>query len=292
MEFLQKEFLAYLSLEKRHAPNTVDGYSRDINKFFQFFKEKPLESIKTGDIQTFLIDLHQKKLSAASIARCISSLKAFFRFLTSEKFIKSNPVEIIETPKLWRKVPGVLSFDEIDALMKSPNLENVLGIRDRAMLEILYASGLRVSELIALKKSDLNFQVGYLRSMGKGSKERIVPIGEVARSAVNEYLNLSRPQLLKGNNVPEIFVTRLGRKMTRQGFWKLLKQYALKANIHTPISPHTLRHAFATHLLERGADLRSVQQMLGHSDISTTQIYTHILQERMKQIHDQFHPRA
>lgn len=292
MDDLLREFTAFLSIEKRHSPNTVEGYRRDMVRFIRHFSGRPAGSLTTDDVRSFLIKLRKDGLSSASLARCLSSLKAFYKFLVGEKSVKENPVEILESPKLWRKLPEIMSVHEVDALLAVPGKNDCLGIRDRAMLEVLYASGLRVSELVSLKKSDLNLQVGYLRSLGKGSKERVVPMGETARAAVEDYLLRSRPALLKGRNAPEIFVTRRGGKMTRQGFWKILKRYASQANIKACISPHTLRHAFATHLLERGADLRSVQQMLGHSDISTTQIYTHILQERMRDIHDRFHPRA
>ena len=230
------------------------------------------------------------------MARSLSSIKSFFKYLCQDKQFQNNPAEILETPKRWRKLPDVLSSEDVDKLLKCPDLESVLGLRDKAMLEILYASGLRVSELINLQVSQLDMQVGYLRTLGKGSKERIVPIGAMAKRAVENYILNSRPALVfsrkDGGKAEELFVTRRGRGMTRQGFWKLLKGYVTQANIRASVSPHTLRHAFATHLLERGADLRSVQQMLGHSDISTTQIYTHILGKRMLEIHQQFHPRS
>lgn len=287
-----KEYISFLSIEKRHSSHTVEAYRRDVARFIQFFPDRDADSITTQDIRVFLIKLREEGISSTSQARCLSSLKSFFRFLVSEKYTKENPAEILETPKRWRKLPAILAVSDIDALLACPDKNTAFGIRDRAMLEVLYATGLRVSELVSLKKSDLNLQVGYLRSFGKGSKERIVPMGEAARAAVEDYLLRSRPVFLRGRNTAELFITQQGAGMTRQGFWKILKQYVARSNIKTSVSPHTLRHAFATHLLERGADLRSVQQMLGHSDISTTQIYTHILQQRMRDIHDQFHPRA
>lgn len=287
-----KEYISFLSVEKRHSPHTVSAYRRDIAKFIDFFSNSSVASMTTSDIRIFLIKLQEEGLSSTSQARCLSSLKSFFKFLISEKYIKESPVEILETPRRWRRLPKLMSIAEVDALMDSPDKNTHHGIRDRAMLEVLYATGLRVSELVSLKKSDLNLEVGYLRSFGKGSKERIVPMGEAAQVAVKDYLLRSRPVFLKNGNVAEIFITQQGAGMTRQGFWKILKRYVLQANIKSSVSPHTLRHAFATHLLERGADLRSVQQMLGHSDISTTQIYTHILQQRLRDIHDQFHPRG
>jgi integrase/recombinase XerD len=219
-------------------------------------------------------------------------LKSFFKYLVGESLIKENPVETLETPKIWRKLPQTLSLDEVESLLNQPNLETPLGLRDKAMLEVLYATGVRVSELISLELKDLNLEVGFIRSFGKGGKERVVPLGEVAQSYLKLYLEQSRPRLANNRSLSALFISRRKTAMTRQAFWKILKQYALKANISVAVSPHTLRHAFATHLLERGADLRSVQQMLGHSDISTTQIYTHVVQERMREVFDKCHPRS
>jgi integrase/recombinase XerD len=290
-----QEFSDYLRIEKRNSPNTVSAYRRDLFRFSAELPGQKVESVTTADIRDFLISLKEQGLSAASVARSLSSIKSFFKYLCQDKQFQDNPAEILETPKRWRKLPDVLSFEDVDNLLKSPNLDSALGLRDKAMLEVLYASGLRVSELINLKISQLDMEVGYLRTFGKGSKERIVPIGAVAKIAVENYILDSRPALASklkdGRKAEELFVTRRGQGMTRQGFWKLLKGYVIQANVRASVSPHTLRHAFATHLLERGADLRSVQQMLGHSDISTTQIYTHILGKRMLEVHQQFHPR-
>lgn len=291
MQTLIQEFSEYLRIEKRNSPHTVSGYCRDLKRFSTSFKGRQADTLTTADIRGFLIFLKEQGLSAASVARSLSSIKSFFKYLCQDKQLQSSPAEILETPKRWRKLPDVLSLTDVDSLLKCPNLKSVLGIRDQAMLEILYATGLRVTELVGLKTNNLDLQVGYLRTLGKGSKERIVPVGSMAKKAVEDYILNSRPALLRGRKAEELFVTRRGRAMTRQGFWKLLKAYVIQANIRTHVSPHTLRHAFATHLLERGADLRSVQQMLGHSDISTTQIYTHILGKRMLEIHEQFHPR-
>ena len=296
MKALIQEFSDYLRIEKRNSPHTVSAYRRDLNRFSAELAGQKVDSVTTADIRDFLISLREQGLSPASVARSLSSIKSFFKYLCQDKQFQDNPAEILETPKRWRKLPDVLSSEDVDNLLKSPDLESVLGLRDKAMLEILYASGLRVSELINLQVSQLDMQVGYLRTLGKGSKERIVPIGAMAKRAVENYILNSRPALVSsrkdGGKSEELFVTRRGRGMTRQGFWKLLKGYVAQANIRASVSPHTLRHAFATHLLERGADLRSVQQMLGHSDISTTQIYTHILGKRMLEIHQQFHPRS
>ena len=296
MKALIQEFSDYLRIEKRNSPHTVSPYRRDLSRFSAEFAGQKVDSVTTANIRDFLISLREQGLSPASVARSLSSIKSFFKYLCQDKQFQNNPAEILETPKRWRKLPDVLSSEDVDNLLKCPDLESVLGLRDKAMLEILYASGLRVSELINLQVSQLDMQVGYLRTLGKGSKERIVPIGAMAKRAVENYILNSRPALVSsrkdGGKPEELFVTRRGRGMTRQGFWKLLKGYVTQANIRTSVSPHTLRHAFATHLLERGADLRSVQQMLGHSDISTTQIYTHILGKRMLEIHQQFHPRS
>ena len=296
MKALIQEFSDYLRIEKRNSPHTVSAYRRDLSRFSAEFAGQKVDSVTTANIRDFLISLREQGLSPASVARSLSSIKSFFKYLCQDKQFQDNPAEILETPKRWRKLPDVLSSEDVDNLLKCPDLESVLGLRDKAMLEILYASGLRVSELINLQVSQLDMQVGYLRTLGKGSKERIVPIGAMAKRAVENYILNSRPALVSsrkdGGKSEQLFVTRRGRGMTRQGFWKLLKGYVTQANIRASVSPHTLRHAFATHLLERGADLRSVQQMLGHSDISTTQIYTHILRKRMLEIHQQFHPRS
>ena len=239
-----------------------------------------------------LIDLRAKGLSPRSRARHLVALRGFYQFLAQEGLITANPTELIEIPKSGLHLPAVLSTDDIAALLESPNTNKANGIRDKAMLELAYASGLRVSELIGLKLANINREAGFLRVFGKGSKERIVPFGTAADAAVNNYLLTARPVLLKGLASEYLFVARQGKPMTRQAFWKQLRIYAAKAGIKNNISPHSLRHSFATHLLEGGADLRAVQMMLGHSDISTTQIYTHITRERLKLLHTQFHPRG
>ena len=292
MEALVQEFTEYLCVEKRHSPHTVDGYRRDIERFVSFRTGTSLKSDTPGDIREFLLSLHEKGLSSRSIARAPSSLKSFFKYPVEEGLILESPMETLGTPKIWRKLPGTLSLNEVELLLNQPDVETLLGHRDRTMLEVLYATGLRVSELISLKLNDLNLEVGYLRSLGKGNKERVIPLGEVAISYVKAYLEQTRPKFLKGKSHPALFISRRKNSMTRQAFWKIVKQYVRKADISIPVSPHTLRHAFATHLLERGADLRSVQQMLGHSDISTTQIYTHVVQKRMREVFDECHPRS
>ena len=287
-----REYIDYLKIEKRQSPNTVAAYRRDMVRFAAYFPKDKLETVTTRDIRSFLLKLREDGLASSTVARYLSSIKSFYRYLFSENLIPENPAEILESPRPWRKLPDVMSITEVDTLLAAPDTGTPLGLRDHAMLELLYATGLRVSELVAVKGSDVNLKVGYLRSLGKGAKERVVPLGDAAREAVNLYKLKGRSALLNGRSSAELFVSRRGKRMTRQGFWKTLRQYTVKVGIRTPVSPHALRHAFATHLLERGADLRSVQQMLGHSDISTTQIYTHILQERMREVHDQYHPRA
>ena len=286
------EYLDFLKIEKRHSPNTVLAYWRDINRFFSYLSKNKLNHVTSSDLRSFLIKLREEGLSTSTVARCLSSVKSFYSYLSGESLISVNPTENIESPRPWRKLPYVISMEEVDALLVTPDVKTLVGLRDLAMLELLYATGLRVSELIGVKIDAVDLKVGYLRSLGKGSKERVIPFGDAARVAVENYVLNSRPKLLKDRSSDDLFLTRCGVAMTRQGFWKIIKRYALKANIGNIVSPHTLRHAFATHLLERGADLRSVQQMLGHSDISTTQIYTHVLQERMREVYDHYHPRA
>ncbi len=286
-----REFVDYLSIEKRRSLNTTEAYRRDMNKFANEFKNDRLEDISVNNIREFLLKLRQSGLSTRSIARLQSSIRSFFEFLIQEKITDKNPAELLETPKLLQKLPDVLSLEEVDRLINAPDLKTQEGLRDKAMLEILYAAGVRVSELINLEASKVNLQMGFVLAFGKGSKERLIPIGDAAKHAVEDYVLRARPGFTKGRNVSELFLTRRGKAMTRQGFWKIIKRYTLIEGIKKPVSPHTLRHAFATHLLEGGADLRSVQQMLGHSDISTTQIYTHVMQTRLREIHEKYHPR-
>ena len=292
MNPLVKEYSDYLRIEKRQSPNTIEAYCRDLSRFARFFSDKDLFDLTTNDIRGFLLSLRDEELSTSSIARSLSSIKSFYRYLFQDKQLKNNPAEILETPGRLRKLPNVLSISDVEKLLNCPDKGTVIGLRDQAMLEVLYATGMRVSELVSVKGNNLDMLAGCLRTMGKGSKERIVPIGMVARKVLEDYLLNSRPVLAKGHKVEELFLTRRAKPMTRQGFWKILKNYVKQCNIKTDVSPHTLRHAFATHLLDRGADLRSVQQMLGHSDISTTQIYTHVLDKRMLEVYDRFHPRG
>ena len=239
----------------------------------------------------YLMFLKEKGLSGNSISRNLVAIKAFHRFLTHEKYIKEDITSVLDSPKLWKHLPEALSASEVEEILKKPNVKNWMGLRDRAALELMYATGLRVSELVNLNIENVNLDIGFVRCIGKGSKERIVPIGRKSQAALTRYLEKSRTKLLKSQSVNSLFLSRLGKKISRQSFWKMIKKYARLAGIKKDIMPHTLRHSFATHLLEGGADLRVVQEMLGHADIATTQIYTHINKDRLKSIHLKFHPR-
>lgn len=286
-------FLEFLSVEKGLSSNTILSYGRDIKKLFLFFKKQKKDLLKTEeeDLIKFLHHQSQAGLSACSLARLISTLKSFYRFLVLDGLIKKNPASNLSSPRIWFSLPKFLTVKEVELLLSQPDERKVHGLRDKAMLELLYATGLRVSELISLRLKDLNLKDGFLICQGKGGKERIVPLGNSARQACQRYLDEARPKLAK-KPLDSLFLNYRGEPFTRQGFWKLLRDYALKANLSSKTSPHTLRHSFATHLLERGADLRSVQLMLGHSQITTTQIYTHVSRERMRTVYDKYHPRA
>jgi integrase/recombinase XerD len=287
------EYTNFLNIEKRQSKNTLEAYRRDVIRFDKYLAKKGLDNVETSDIRTYLVFLRNEKcLKPSSVARCLSSLKSFYEYLFVENLISENPTETISSPSSWRKLPNVMSIEEVDALIDAPDTSTFVGLRDLAMLELIYATGLRVSELVSMKITTVDLEVGYLRSLGKGSKERIVPIGDIAKNAIEAYLLNARPLFQKQSRSDDLFLTRRGHAMTRQSFWKIIKKYTIKAKIQGNVTPHALRHAFATHLLERGADLRSVQMMLGHSNISTTQIYTHVLSERMRDVHERFHPRA
>lgn len=286
-------FLEYLSVEKGLSPNTIASYGRDLEKLLIHLgrEKKALRRVGEEDIVKFIHDQSREGLSARSLARLGSSLRSFFKFLVLDGVVPKNPASRLSSPSLWRVLPRVLSVNEVESLLQAPDENERQGIRDKAMLETIYGSGLRVSEVIALKPRDVNLAEGFLTCRGKGGKERIVPLGKSACRALDRYLKEVRPFLEKS---PQdfIFLTRRGKPFTRQGFWKLLKGYAGKAGLAAKVFPHILRHSFATHLLERGADLRSVQLMLGHSQITTTQIYTHVSRERLRRVYDKFHPRA
>ena len=288
-------FLTYLVVIKGLSKNTSQSYKTDIEKLFTFVERKELDSItrlKSNLISEFLAELNISGLNISSINRCIVSIKQFFKYLMLENIIKTDPTADLVSPRMKKTIPDVLSLEDIEKILNVPDLTKFEGIRDSAMLEVLYASGLRVTELVELKQVNINYDHGYLIVMGKGSKERIVPIGLTSIKKINDYLGLSRPHLVKNELSDYLFITRRGTCFTRQGFWKLIKAYAKEAGIVKNISPHTIRHSFATHLLERGADLRTIQLLLGHSDISTTQIYTHVETKRLREIHKKYHPRA
>ena len=253
---------------------------------------KDLSKIKRQDITTYMLYLKDKGIGSNSISRALVAIKMFYRFLVQEHLTKEDVSGVIESPKLIRGLPDVLNVEEIEKLLSGPDLRDNVGIRDRAALELMYATGMRVSEMVDITKEGVNLDVGFIKCKGKGDKERIVPIGKKAKEALVRYIEKARPGFLKGKEDPHLFISRLGKSISRQTFWKMIKRYAKLARIKKEITPHTLRHSFATHLLEHGADLRVVQEMLGHADIATTQLYTHIDRTRLKSIHKQFHPRA
>jgi integrase/recombinase XerD len=289
------QFLHYLIVEKGLSKNTIEAYGHGLSRFLNHLKGKgvqEVEEISKFDIRGFLQALKKKGLSTRTIVRNLVVLRTFFRFLIQEGILETNPVENLESPKVTKTLPEILTLKEIEKLLEQPDLQTALGKRDRAMLEMLYATGMRVSELTQLPIHQVNLEGGYVLLYGKGSKERIVPLGSEAMKWVTFYLKEGRGILAKGKESPFLFINRSGKAMSRQRFWKSLKDYARRALLRKRITPHLLRHSFASHLLERGADLRSVQMMLGHVDISTTQIYTHVTGDRLKKVHRQYHPRG
>jgi len=288
-------FLTHVRVEKGLSSNTVAAYRRDLLKFDAFARKRKvsLEAVSRDDLVDFLAGLYRQKLESKTVARHLVTLRNFFRFAQIQELIPEDPSVNLESPKIRRNLPGYLRLEEIERLLNQPDVKTPIGLRDRAMLETLYSTGLRVSELIGLRTSDLDAKVGCVRCIGKGDKERIVPVGKKALAIVDKYLRESRPKLLgKVSGNPALFVNRRGAQLSRVGVWKILSAYGRLAGLRVALTPHMLRHSFATHLLERGADLRSVQLMLGHADIATTQIYTHVVEERLKQIYQAHHPRA
>ncbi len=288
-------YLDYLTVEKGLAANTRASYSADLLKFLNYLKDHGIDNwsqVRFPEIMAFLSRAQEQGLAPRSRARLLSAMRGFCKFMVRDSHLKKSPVANLTSPRLRRQLPTVLSVAEVERLLAQPNPDLPLGQRDVAMLELLYGTGLRVTELITLAVGRVNLEVGFLIARGKGSKERIVPMGEAATEAVKSYTLGARPRLLKGRVSEVLFVSNRGTAMTRQGFWKLLKKYGRQAGMQKSLTPHTLRHSFATHLLERGADLRSVQMMLGHADISTTQIYTHVARERLREVHKKYHPRA
>jgi integrase/recombinase XerD len=288
-------FLTHVKVEKGLSSNTVSAYHRDLVKFDEFAKKRKLslEAVNRDDLVDFLAALYRQKLESKTVARHLVTMRNFFRFAQIQELIQVDPSINLESPKIRRSLPGYLRLEEVERLLAEPDAKTALGLRDRAMLEVLYSTGLRVSELTGLRVTDLDSKVGCVRCIGKGDKERIVPVGKKALGMVDKYLRDARPKLLgKVIGNPSLFVNRRGRQLSRVGVWKILSAYGRRAGLRMALTPHMLRHSFATHLLERGADLRSVQLMLGHADISTTQIYTHVVEERLKQIYKAHHPRA
>ena len=287
-------FVDYVRVEKGLALNSVASYHRDLAEFLAHLQKlgKDLRGVGREEVRSYLTQLYHRGLSARSVARHLVSLRNFFRFLMKDGKIHHNPAAEVDAPRLDQNLPKYLTVDEVEALLRQPDVSAPLGLRDKALLEVLYATGMRVSELVGLRWEDFEPRLGVVRCHGKGGKERLIPVGKSALRALEEYVQHGRAGLTRRRNVPFLFLNRAGGKLSRVGFWKLLAGYGRRAGIATSLSPHLVRHSFATHLLERGADLRSIQLMLGHSDISTTQIYTHVLQERLKQVYRTHHPRA
>jgi integrase/recombinase XerD len=289
-----RSFLNYLRVEKGLSSNTIHAYRRDMEKFAAFAAKLKLraDQIERSHVVDFLRTLYLRKLDSRSVARHLVTIRHFFRFAFTEGIIQEDPAINIQSPKFRQALPEFLSLEEVDRLLVQPDTNTTAGLRDKAMIELLYSTGLRVSELCGLKTADLQMEMGCLRCIGKGNKERLVPVGRRALETVEEYMKKSRPEILGERMSPYLFASRTGKAMNRIMFWKLLGAYGRKAGLRKTLSPHMLRHSFATHLLDRGADLRSVQMMLGHADIATTQIYTHVVEERLKQVYKAHHPRA
>jgi integrase/recombinase XerD len=289
-----RTFLNCLRVEKGLSDNTIQAYRRDIAKFAAFAATCKLgtRDVRRGDVVDFLGTLYRKGLDSRSVARHLVTIRHFFRFALMEGYVQEDPAATIESPRFRQSLPEFLSLEEVDRLLQQPDTKAIVGMRDRAMIELMYSCGLRVSELCGLRVADLQAEAGCLRCIGKGDKERLVPVGRQALEAVQRYQRASRPKLLREGTSPHLFLNKAGRTVGRITFWKTLGGYGRKAGLRKALTPHMLRHSFATHLLDRGADLRSVQMMLGHSDISTTQIYTHVVEERLKQVYKAHHPRA
>jgi len=289
-----RTFLSYLRVEKGLSDNTIQSYRRDMLKFVEFLDKKNIDTakIRRTDVVEFMASLYKRRLDSRSVARHLVTIRHFFRFALLEGFVKEDPAATIESPKFRQSLPYFLSVDEVERLLAQPDASSAVGLRDKAIIELMYSTGIRVSELTGIRVGDLQMEAGCLRCIGKGNKERLVPVGKKALGVVEAYLKKSRPELLKDGASSQLFLNQRGRPMDRVTIWKIMGRYGRKAQLRKPLKPHTLRHSFATHLLDRGADLRSVQMMLGHSDISTTQIYTHVVEERLKQVYKAHHPRA
>jgi integrase/recombinase XerD len=293
-DLLLDAYLDHLRVERGLAARSVEAYSGDLIRYAVFVRQagKTFADADSGDVAGWLVSLSKSGITARAQARKLSAVRGFYKFLLTERHVGADPTALISAPKLPRKLPHVLSFEDVESLLAAPARETPRGARDFAMIQLLYASGLRASELVGVKLADVDLDQSFVSVLGKGNRRRLVPFGEVAREALVAYLRDVRPKWAEKGNNPQLFLTDRGVGMTRQGFWKLLGRYARSAGIDKPISPHKLRHSFATHLLERGADLRSVQTMLGHADIATTQVYTHVTSQHVKAVHSRFHPRG
>ncbi|OEF97231.1 site-specific tyrosine recombinase XerD [Vulcanibacillus modesticaldus] len=295
MEKLIDQFIHYLMVEKGLAQNTIESYRRDLISYRLFLKKIgniPIQETNRSHIIAYLLELKNKGRATSTVSRNLAAIRAFYQYLLRDRYIIKDPSQNLESPKIDKRLPKVLSIEQVDNLLKMPDTNTIAGLRDKAMLELLYATGIRVSELVSLNIEDVNLNMGFIKCIGKGSKERIVPLGELAISSIGRYLDYGRVKLVSNRTDSALFLNQHGKRLTRQGFWKILKKYVKMASIDVDITPHTLRHSFATHLLENGADLRSVQEMLGHADISTTQIYTHLTKARLKEVYSKTHPRA
>jgi integrase/recombinase XerD len=286
-------WLDHLRVERRLADHTLDSYARDLAALAAFADERnrTVEALDRGALEAFVRAQMARALSPRSVARMVAAVRGFYRFLVIDRRIGQNPADDLQAPRAWPSLPRFLTLDEVDALIAQPDVSTPLGVRDRAMIELLYATGLRVSELISLRIHDLHLDEQFVTCIGKGNKERLVPVGEEAARWIRTYQASARSALLKGRSSPRLFLNARGGPISRVGFWKVLKRHGRRANVRSALSPHVLRHSFATHLLERGADLRAIQLMLGHADLSTTQIYTHVLEARLRSIYERFHPR-
>lgn len=295
MQNLLDKYFNYLLIERGVAENTLEAYGRDLRRFLLIVQKKGLTDVRNVMPETiieYMIQVKDEGLSANSMNRSLAALRGFYKYLLAEKIIEQTPLANIELAKVWMRLPDTISKDEMNLILTQPGVKTAQAVRNTAMLELLYATGIRVSELIGLKMNSINWQVGFLIVSGKGSKERVVPIGQTAYDCAKLYAEQARAKIMRDKSTDILFLNRFGEKFTRQGFWKIVAGYAKKAGLHKKVHPHTFRHSFASHLLEGGADLRTVQVMLGHADISTTQIYTHITRERLKEIHRKYHPRG
>jgi integrase/recombinase XerD len=289
-------YLDHLRVERRLSPHTLESYGRDLNALagFAAAAKRPPEGLDRRALEAFVREQATRGMSPRSVARAVAAIRGFYRFLVLERRLENSPADDLQPPRAWPALPTFLSLDDVDALLAQPDVTTPRGLRDRAMIELLYATGMRVSELVGVRVADLHLEEHYLTCIGKGNKERLIPIGEQAAEWVGRYQRTSRPALagrVKGRTTSRLFVNARGGPLSRVGFWKILKRHGLRASLPRTLSPHVLRHSFATHLLERGADLRAIQMMLGHADLSTTQIYTHVLEARLRAVYNRFHPR-